>query len=96
MGRFLHAGPIGTALPCPLVDRPEDETFWLVYPDFADVFVGSEAADDLERSREVVSGHEAGEVAARLFRIVVVIPHTRVLGLLARPGRHRVVGKSGV
>lgn len=45
-----------------LVDRVEDESFWLRCPDFVDVFVGCEAAQNLEPTGKVVGCEEVGEV----------------------------------
>jgi hypothetical protein len=50
------------------------ESFWLVCPDFADVFVGREASECLQPTRKVVCCEEISEMGAQLVMAIVVEP----------------------
>lgn len=53
------------------------ESFWLGYPDFADVFIGCEAAECLQSTSEVVCGEKVAEMRTQLIVAVVVKPFYR-------------------
>ena len=60
--------------------RIEYKPFRLICPDFADIFVGREAAQCLEPSGEVIGCQEVREVRSQLIVGFVVEPfHSRVL-----------------
>jgi hypothetical protein len=56
-----------------LLERIENESFWLRSPAFADVFVGSEALQCFEPPPVIVGVDEVGEVALELVVTVIVI-----------------------
>ncbi len=53
------------------------ESFRLSCPDFADVFVGCEAAECLQATRKIVCGEKVAEMRAQLIMAVVVKPFDR-------------------
>jgi hypothetical protein len=55
-----------------LLERIEDESFWLRSPAFADVFEGCEARQSLEPSSEVVGCDEVGEMLSKLLVACVI------------------------
>ena len=55
------------------MDGIESESFWIVCPDFADVFVGCETFEGLETPAVVVGVDEVGKVALKLPVAVIVI-----------------------
>ncbi len=56
-----------------LLERIEDESFWLGSPGFADEFVGCETFEGLESSAEVIGIDEVAEMSPELRMSVVVI-----------------------
>jgi hypothetical protein len=56
-----------------LTDRIEPESFGLICPYFADVFVRREACEGLQPLGELVSGDEPVEVSPHLVIAVVVV-----------------------
>lgn len=53
------------------------ESVWLFCPDFADVFVWGQAAEGLQRAREIVGVDEVAKVAAQVVMGLVVEPLER-------------------
>ncbi len=43
----------------------ESESFWLICPDFTDIFVGCEVLGRLQASSIIVCGDEVAEIAAK-------------------------------
>ena len=62
-----------------------DGSFWVRCPDFADVFVGREAARGLETTREVVRIQEVREVAELIVAVVVIPFDCRLLDRTVHP-----------
>jgi hypothetical protein len=54
-----------------LVDWIDDESFWPVCPNFADIFIRCEVLEGFEPSGEVIGGDEVGAMSAQTVAIFI-------------------------